>query len=139
MAVYGSWVESLVTTYFSGATFGAILVTSDYVQDHANGFRDDIADEVSGSGYTSGGVVLTGVSFTNTDGAVRMLCDLVDFGPIDVSDIAAIVFYVDTGSAATDVLITADVFDEPFDNTGGVLPVRYAPSSDGILVADFTQ
>lgn len=137
MAVYGSWVNTLITSYLTGATIKALLVSPAYSQNHANQFRSDLTSEVVGTGYAAGGVALTGVVITEIDGMVKVDCDDVAFGVIDVGSIAGIVFYVDNGSAAADRLLSSDVLEVAIDTTGNTLPFTYAPSSDGILIGDY--
>jgi hypothetical protein len=46
-------------------TFKIMLTTSAYTPDQdAHDFRNDVTNEVTGTGYTAGGVTLTGVSVT---------------------------------------------------------------------------
>lgn len=48
-----------------GDTFKIMLTTSTYTPNQdTDDFRDDVTNEVSGTGYTAGGVTLTGVSVT---------------------------------------------------------------------------
>jgi hypothetical protein len=51
-------------------TFKAMLVTSAYTFDFAHDRRDDVTNEVVGTGYTAGGVTLTGVTYV-IDGTNR--------------------------------------------------------------------
>ena len=56
--IYNSCVENLANNNidFGADTFKVMLVTSSYTPDKdAHGYRDDVTDEASGTGYTTGG------------------------------------------------------------------------------------
>lgn len=95
---------------FTGDTIKAMLLNSSYTPNQdTHDFVDDVnANEVSGTGYTAGGLALSGksVSYDGTSNEVRFLfADLV-WGPgATISGIRACVIYKDTGSAATSPLI----------------------------------
>lgn len=110
----------------------AMLCTPSYVADlDAHQFRSDVTDEVTGTGYITGGVTLTGVSLTQDTGLNRLKIDADDanFGELTVPDIGQIIIYVDTGSAATDILVSRHSFT-PRSPTGGVF--TYTWNLDGI-------
>lgn len=134
MAVYGPFITSALAGYLSGASVKALLTTSAYVQDVDQQFRSSVTNEVVGTGYTAGGVAVTGVAvmYDSATNHPHLTCDPVDFGVITIAEVAAIVFYVDTGSPATDVLIATDPFGPTeVDNT----TFQYIPHADGLVVA----
>lgn len=133
MAVYGPWLRDVFTAYFTGKTVKALLVTSAFVADPDHEFRSSITNEVAGTGYVSGGVAVTGVvaSYDAATNRVKVMCDDVNFGDVDLTNVGGIVFYVSNGSAATDVVIAADTFAmvEVSDATN----LTYRPHANGIV------
>lgn len=134
MAAYPSWVNSLLSNYISGTPFMAMLVTTAYVQLIAHDFRSDVTSaEITGSGYTAGGVLVTGVAIESDGADIRFHCDPINFGAIDTTDLAGIVFYEDVGSSATDPLVVADLFG--LVEVEDVLNYTYTPAETGLIVA----
>lgn len=132
MAVYGPFATDLLTSYLASKTIKAMLVDSTYVQNVDNQYRSAIAShEISGTGYTAGGVTATLTASYDSSGDTPSIgCGTVDFGSITASGIGGIVFYVSTGDAATDVLIAADTWT-PADASG---PFTYTPAAGGLIV-----
>lgn len=63
--------DSLLADVFAGNvntthTFKMMLCTSTYVPDRAHNRRDDVTNEVSGTGYTAGGATVTLTTATDT-------------------------------------------------------------------------
>lgn len=132
MSAYLPWLTSQFASLTS-ATIKAMLLV-DHTPDVTDSHRADIvADEVSGTGYTAGGVTVTGVSVTedDTDGWVTVDCDDVAFGPVDILNITAIAFYISVGSPSTDVLICVDVFDATDASAADTF--TYRVPDDGIM------
>jgi hypothetical protein len=102
---------------FDTAAVKALLVDSTYVFDKdAHTHLDDInaitGAEVAGTGYTAGGVAVTNVvtSYDAANDWAKLDADDVAFGTVTLTDVTGIIFYVDTGSAATSPLISHDSF-----------------------------
>lgn len=136
MSVYGKFALAAIDAMVAGETLKAMLVDDTYVVNHTHQFRSAItSSEVAGTGYAAGGVALTGVTVTVDTGFGRVVLtsDEIDFGNIAV-DCAGIVFYIDNGSAATDVLIGSDTWTS--ETTSVAVPFTYLPNEDdGIVVA----
>lgn len=108
-AVYNKFKQKLINgdIDFTNDTIKAILVTDQYTPNiDTDEFLDDVTNEVSGAGYTTGGLEITGKTVTvDTDN------DLVIFSGSDLtwatSTITArgIVIYKDTGNSTTSPLI----------------------------------
>ena len=63
--------DSLLADVFAGNvntthTFKMMLCTSSYVPDRAHNRRDDVTNEVTGTGYTAGGATVTLTTATDT-------------------------------------------------------------------------
>lgn len=98
---------------FDTVALKAMLCTSSYTANYdTHEFRSDVTNEVTGTGYTSGGVALTAESITldTTNDRLKIDADDVDFGTLTVTGITQMVVYVDTGSAATDILVSCHTF-----------------------------
>lgn len=134
MSTYGPWIADMMSDYFTGLTLKAMLVDATFVEDPNHDFRNDLTGEIVTAGYTAGGVTLTGVAITyeTTEHEIRMACDDVPFGSIDITDVEGIVFYISTGSSATDRVLAADVFGPPA--VPGTDTFTYQPDADGVII-----
>lgn len=88
-------------------SFKCMLVTATYTPDidtHIN--RDDVSNEVVGTGYTLGGAAMSGEAVTvdNTNDWGKYDADNVQWVTSTITARAAIV-YKDVGTAATDILV----------------------------------
>ncbi len=92
----------------AGTTFKILLVTSTYVYDADHNVRSDITNEITNTGYTSGGDALVGRTVNQNDATNEAEYDAPDhtFTSINAGDQpASAIVYRDTGSAATDDLV----------------------------------
>lgn len=132
MAVYADWLMDQANAWLAGKTIKVLAVTSAFTQLQADSTRDNLTSEVSGTGYTAGGVTATGVVASVLDGALVLTSDDIDFGAVTLPDVAGVIYYESTGTAATDRLIVADTFaavsfTDPETFT-------YHPDPDGLVV-----
>lgn len=84
------------------------LTTSTYVPNQGSDtfWSTPQANEVSGTGYTAGGIAASGVTITNSGGVFTFTTSTADFGVLTVSGIRIIVLYdAQSGVAATSPLI----------------------------------
>lgn len=84
------------------------LTTSTYVPNQGSDtfWSTPQANEVSGTGYTAGGIAASGVTITNSGGVFTFTTATADFGVLTVSNIRILVLYDSTpGTAGTDPLI----------------------------------
>lgn len=92
-------------------TFRAMLTTSGYVIDvnaiDTHQFRDDVTNEVIGSGYTTGGVGLVGVScqYDTVSNEVRIDFNDPSWGPTANFTARNMIVYQVTGAAGNDSLV----------------------------------
>lgn len=110
----------------------AMLVTASYSPNYdTHEFRTDVTNEVTGTGYSSGGISLTSEAASLDTSANHLKFDAADadFGTLTVSGIAGLVVYVDTGSSATDLLVSFHSFSS--QSPSGV-NFTYAFHADGI-------
>lgn len=127
MAVHGPWLSDALQAYLSGATVKATLVDDTYVEDPDQHYRAEITQEV-GATATASGVAL---SYDDILNQVLITCDPVAFGTLSLTGVGGVVFYVDNGSAATDVILVSDLFGSQ-DISGDF---TYTPSDSGLIVA----
>ncbi len=117
---------------FRTATVKALLVTSAYTPDlDLHDYASSVTGEVSGTGYTTGGVVLSGVTlvYDATTNTTRIDAADANFGILTATDIAGIVVYVSTGTMTTSPLVAYHgIGSESPDNQSFV----YVWHSDGI-------
>lgn len=132
--VYGSFPLRLVKgeVDLDTATVKALLVGSGYVFDaDTHDYRDDVTGELTGTGYTAGGVTLTGVSTVYDAATNKVKVDAADaaFGTVTLTGVTGLVTYLDTGTAGTSPLMSYHSFASQSPN--GV-PFTYAWHADGI-------
>lgn len=122
--------KRMADAYFTG-TFKFLLVTS--VPSEANfdayDFRDDIANEVTGTGYTSGGVTATvtvGSVDTTNDRTPVTISNLAPGWTTSTITAVGGWLYKVVGSAATDQLIAFVDFSGTVVSTGSDFSVTFS-------------
>ena len=136
--LYGLAMQSLFNAEidYDTATVKALLTTSSYAPNQdTHRYKSSVTNEVAGTGYTAGGQALTGKTVTY-DGNTNTLTLSCANPTWNTSTITAryIVFYVDTGTAATSALIAYVDFGQDVASTNGTF--TYPVPSTGI--AQFT-
>lgn len=89
-------------------TIKVMLVTSSYTPDQdAHDFRDDVSDEVSGTGYSASGVALANKAVTadNTDNESVVDADDVAWSSSTITARGAVLYKSRGGAASDDELI----------------------------------
>lgn len=84
-----------------------MLTTSLYAYSQANDrYQSAVTNEVSGPGYVAGGIVVPGITVTDSGGVYTLNASTADFGILTVTGIRTAVLYDATpGTAATNPLI----------------------------------
>lgn len=92
---------------FDTDSFKAMIVSSAYTPDvDAHHNRDDVTNEVSGTGYTAGGEAITcTVTKDDANNRIDIAWDDVTWEGATITG-RGVVIYKDTGNAATDTLIS---------------------------------
>lgn len=131
--IRGDWLADALQGHLAGKTVKALLVTSAHVDAVAQQTRADITAELVATGYTAGGVAVSGVSatFDSVANAVMLTCSTISFGAVVTEDVAGVVLYVDTGTAANDELLVSDIAP-PIVAEGGDL--TYTPAPSGLIL-----
>ena len=125
--IYNSAIDEMARgdIDFDTDTFKAILVTSAYTPNKdTHDFRDDVTNEVSGTGYTAGGVA-SAVSVTKDTANDRVT---VQFGAVSWSSSTitarGCVYYKSRGGASSaDEIIAYNDFGSDVASSGGTFSV----------------
>ena len=105
-----------------------LLVTSAYTPDpDAHNFRDDITNEVTGTGYTAGGMDMGTITVTQDNTNNRATVDAADpvWSGATITARGAVV-YKKVGTAATDRLICYLDFGSDISSTAAAFTVQLA-------------
>ncbi len=135
--LYGLTLEKqLIDTLnqsYEAETHKVLMVTDTYTHAYdTHDFRDDITNEVTGTGYTAGGVTLTGVTTTYDAATNRVKVDANDaaFGTVTLTGVTGLITYVSTGTNTTSPLMSYHSFASVSPNA---VSFTYTWHADGIL------
>lgn len=106
--VYGLTLEKMLagSIDFVNDDIRCCLLTTTYIPDQDNDeFYSDLTGEATGTGYTTGGVLVTGVTVTTVDWVMAIDCDDPSWLTATLTGVRYAVFYKDTGVASTSPLI----------------------------------
>lgn len=110
-------------------TLKVMLVTSSYTPDLAtHDFRNDVTDEVVGSGYSAGGATLTNVQVYVSGGKVYIDADPVSWNPSTITARAAVVYKARGGAASADELLCIASWDEDLQSSAGNFAITWQPA-----------
>ena len=99
-------------------------------------FRADITAEVTGTGYTSGGVAITTTEITLASGVLTFDAADVSWSSSTIANAMAAVGYTNVSGAATDQLIWLSDFVTAASSSSGTFTVQW--SASGIFTVDYT-
>ena len=99
-------------------------------------FRADITAEVTGTGYTSGGVAITSTEITLASGVLTFDGADVSWSSSTIASAMAAVGYTNVSGAATDQLIWLSDFVTAASSSSGTFTVQW--SGSGIFTVDYT-
>jgi len=133
--VYNAFKKNIMngTIDLDTDTIKVMLVTSDYTPDiDLHDYKDDVTNEVSGTGYTAGGKALTTTSVTqdNTDDEGVFDADDVTWSSSTITARGA-VLYKDTGAASTSPLICYFDFTSDQSSSNGDFTIQW--NAEGII------
>ena len=98
-------------------------------------FRNDILAEVTGTGYTLGGNVITSTEVTLASGLLTYDAADTSWAASTIANAMAAVGYTNVGSAATDQLIWLSDFVTAASSSAGTFTVQWA--AGGIFTIDY--
>lgn len=134
--VYGLALQSLLTKEvgYSADTIKAMLCTSAYTPNQdTHRYKSSVTNEVTGTGYTAGGVTLTGktIAYDASTNTVTLDCDDPTWANATITA-RTIVFYDDTPSTdATKPLLAYADFGADVSSTAGAF--TYTVPTTGIV------
>lgn len=114
-------------------TIKVMLVTSSYTPDQdVHDFKDDVTNEVSGTGYTAGGATLANKTVTqdNVDNEGVFDADDVTWASSTITARGAVI-YKDTGVAATSPLICYIDFGSDKSSNNGNFTIQW--NTEGVM------
>jgi hypothetical protein len=99
-------------------------------------FRDDVTNEVSGTGYTAGGVTVTATEITLAAGTLTF--DMADtvYTTVTITDAMAGIHYFNVGTAATDQLVVLQDFVTSASATAANFTIQH--HANGVATIDYT-
>ena len=125
--VYNSCIRDAVTGAidFDTDTFKMLLVTSSYSASKSHAKRSDITNEVSGTGYTSGGnacsVTVAAVDNTNND--VEISFTVTSWTSATITARAGVIYKSRGGASSADELVGYVDFGSDVSSTNGTFAV----------------
>lgn len=134
MAVTSKWYSQAFDSAFkkkidvSADTFKVVLVTSSYTFDQdTHNFKDDITNEITGTGYTAGGATLTSPTFNYTSGTNTFAFDGADVAWTSATFTArgAVIYDATPGTDATRPLLVFVDFGADVTVTAGTLTLTW--------------
>lgn len=126
--IYNRGLEQLArgTIDFDTDTFRVMLVTSGYTEDKdAHDFRDDVTNEVSGTGYTAGGATVTvTVTLDTANDRVDISLGGATWPSSTITARKAVYYKSRGGAASADELIAVNDFGSDVVSTGGTFTLN---------------
>lgn len=117
-------------------THKGLLVTDTYTPDFTvHDFRDDVTNEVTGTGYSAGGQTITGTEITLASGILTWDFNDPSWASSTIANAMAHISYFNVGTAATDQLLLLLDFVTAVSTSNGTLTV--AINASGAMTLDF--
>lgn len=131
-------IDTLGKSLESEVDIKVLMVEDGYTPDYnAHNFRDDLTNEVAGTGYTAGGKLLTTTEITIAAGVLTYDGDDVSWTASTIPAAMAAVGYVARGGASSaDELIWLSDFVTAASTTNGTFTIQW--NASGIITIDFT-
>lgn len=122
----------------SESAVSVLMVTDTHTPDfNAHNFRDDITNEVSGTGYSAGGTTMTGTELTVSGGVLTYDATDVSWASSTISSaMAAVGYFARGGASSADELVFLSDFVSAASSSNGTFTVQW--SASGIFTVDFT-
>lgn len=127
--IYNKAIDALVRAgiNFASDSFKVMLVTSSYTPNKdTHEDRADVTNEVTGTGYTAGGVATTPtITLDTTNDRVDITFSNVSWASATITARAAVI-YKSTGTAANDTLIAYVDFGSDVSSTNAAFAVTFS-------------
>jgi hypothetical protein len=130
---------SLPTNGLESETAVKVLMCTDSETPNfdTHNFRDDIAAEVSGTGYTTGGVVITSTELTISSGVLTYDAADASWSSSTISNaMAAVGYFARGGASSADELAFLSDFVAAASTTNGTFTIQW--NASGIFTIDYT-
>lgn len=125
--IYTSFIRDCVVGNIDvdADTFKMMLVTSSYTADKDHDFRNDITNEVTGTGYTTGGAAITPtVASVDTVGDdVEISWSSPSWSSSTITARAGVIYKSRGGASSADNLVAYVDFGSDISSTGGTFTV----------------
>jgi hypothetical protein len=134
--VYNAGKVAIVdgTIDLDGDTINVLLVTSSYTPNKdTHDFRDDVTNEISGTGYTTGGMALASKTVTQDNTNDRAVFDAADLAwtTATITARAAVLYKARGGASSADELIAYIDFLVDKASTAATFTIQW--HADGIF------
>lgn len=131
-------IDTLGVSIESETLIAGLMVTdSEAPNFNTHDFRNDITAEVTGTGYTAGGVVLTSTEVTISGGVLTYDAADSAWSSSTIANAMAEVIYVGRGGASSaDELLALSDFVSAASSSGGTFTIQR--SASGIWTIDYT-
>ncbi len=123
---------------FDTDTFKIMLTTSTYTPNQdTHDFRDDVTNEVSGTGYTAGGATLAGVAVTYDAGTNEVRIKWTDptWSTSTITARTAVIYKSRGGASSADELVAYATNDADVSSTAGTFTVDLADPTLKLTIA----
>ena len=121
---YTSLDRDVLQAYFNGVTVKAMLTTGSYSENKDHSRRSSITNEITATGYTAGGVVVTATvsAVDTTNDRVTLTLSAPSWAAF-TGTARKLIYYISTGTAANDPLIACVDFGSDATLTATTLQV----------------
>lgn len=114
-----------------------LMVTDSYTPNFdTHDFRNDITNEVTGTGYTAGGAAITATEITLSSGVLTFDGADVSWTSSTIADAMAAVHYTNVSADTTDQLVVLSDFVNAASSSNGTFTIQW--SATGIFTVDYT-
>lgn len=116
-------------------THKCLMVTDTHTPDfNLDDFRDDVDNEVSGTGYSAGGKAYDTTELTISGGIITYDAADVAWTGSTITSAEAAILYFNVGTAGTDQLILCSDFGSPASTSSGTFTIQW--NASGIFTLD---
>jgi hypothetical protein len=130
---------SLPTNGLESETAVKVLMVTDSETPNfdTHNFRDDITAEVSGTGYTAGGVVITSTELTLSSGVLTYDAADASWAASTITNaMAGVGYFARGGASSADELVFLSDFVTAASSSSGTFTIQW--NASGIFTVDYT-
>jgi hypothetical protein len=135
-----TWEKMFIDTAgqsMEAETHKCLMTTDTYTPNFdTHDFRDDVTNEVTGTGYTAGGNTITTTTWTIATGILTYDHDDVTWPSSTIANAMCGIDYFNVGTAATDQLLFLMDFVTAASSSGGTFTIQI--NASGAVTLDFT-